>query len=326
MTETTAQAVPPCMTVRVFVEKNRALLCLNADSSQAGLDRLIARKRLQKLGMALAGFTGYLQPGRIYVFGRTELAYFNSQTPEQQDRILGDLVPPRLDCLLVTHGLRLPARLEVFFAGLDIPVLLTPLESSTAIHRFTEFLELALAPTQIIHGVLMDVFGVGVLIGGESGIGKSECALELILKGHRLVADDVVELRSIGDKLLLGEAPENVRELLELRGIGILNVREMFGVSAIARMKEVACYIRLERWTPEHAGHRLGLEWDRKRFFEVDLPALMIPVAPGRNISVLVEVACRVFLLQTYGTHSWGNLAGLPRSGGVTPRDDGGDP
>jgi len=326
MTDTTPQFTPPGMTVGAFVEKNKDQLRLDAGSASAGLERLIARKRLQKLGMALAGFTDYLQPGRVYVFGNTELAYFNSQPPERQERILAGLAPRRLDCLLVTNNLLLPPPLAAFIAGQGTPVVLTPLDSSSAIHRFSEFLELELASSQIVHGVLMDVFGVGVLIGGESGIGKSECALELILKGHRLVADDVVELRNVGDKHLLGEAPANVRELLELRGIGILNVREMFGVSAIARRKEVACHIQLERWTPERSCERLGLEWDRKRFFEIDVPGLVIPVAPGRNLSVLVEVACRVFLLKTYGLRPWGNPGGLLQPGDVFPLDNGGEP
>ena len=298
----------PALTVGEFLEKNRSFVRLDPGSDPALLTRRITKKRLQKLGMALAGFTEYIQDGRIYVFGNTEDSYCKSRPIDQLREVIAKLAPRLNTALLVTQGLALPPALAEFARSQNLPVLLTELDSSTAIYRFTEFLESELSPRMILHGLLMDVYGLGVLIGGESGIGKSECALELILRGHRLVADDVVDLRNVGGKHLIGESPPPVQNLLELRGIGILNVREMYGISAVSRMKEVIFYIQLERWHPQKEYDRLGFSWQRREVFGVELPSMSIPVAPGRNLSVLVEVACRVFLMRSSGQHPMGDL------------------
>ncbi|HOS99543.1 MAG TPA: HPr kinase/phosphorylase, partial [Acidobacteriota bacterium] len=221
------QTQTPALTVGGFLEKNRSFVRLDPGSDPVLLTRRITKKRLQKLGMALAGFTEYIQDGRIYVFGNTEDSYCKSRPTDQLRDVITKLAPRLNTALMVTQGLALPPVLAEFARTQGLPVLLTELDSSTAIYRFTEFLEIELSPRMILHGLLMDVYGLGVLIGGESGIGKSECALELILRGHRLVADDVVDLRNVGGKHLIGESPPPVQNLLELRGIGILNVREM---------------------------------------------------------------------------------------------------
>ena len=298
----------PALTVGEFLEKNRSAVRLDPGSDPALLARRINKKRLQKLGMALAGFAEYIQDGRIYVFGNAEASYCRSRSAEQLREVIAKLAPRLNTGILVTQGLAPPPVLAEFARQQGLPILRTELDSSTAIYRFTEFLEIELSPRMILHGLLMDVYGLGVLIGGESGIGKSECALELILRGHRLVADDVVDLRNVGGKHLIGESPPPVRNLLELRGIGILNVREMFGISAVSRMKEVIFYIHLERWHSQKAYDRLGFSWQRREVFGVELPSMSIPVAPGRNLSVLVEVACRVFLMRSSGQHPMGDL------------------
>jgi HPr kinase/phosphorylase len=300
----------PAIPVGEFLEKNRTAVRLDPGSDPTTLERRVSKKRLQKLGMALAGFTEYIQEGRIYVFGNTEASFCRSRSADQLVAIAAGLSPRLNTAILVTNELDLPPVLAAFARAQGVPVLRTDLDSSTAIYRLTEFLEMELSPRMILHGLLMDVYGLGVLMGGESGIGKSECALELILRGHRLVADDVVDLRNVGGKHLIGESPPPVQNLLELRGIGILNVREMFGVSAVTRIKEVVFYIHLERWLPEKEYDRLGLAWQRKEIFGVELPSMSIPVAPGRNLSVLVEVACRVFLMRSGGRHPMGELYG----------------
>lgn len=318
------QRQQPAIRVGEFYEKNSRNLSQEPGLSPGLLDRWITKKRLQKLGMALAGFTEYLQEGRIYVLGNTESRYFETRTEAERQRVLQSIPTGVITCLLVTNGLPLPPEMALFCQAEGIPVLKTPLDSSTAIYLFTEFLELELSPRFIVHGVLVDVFGVGVLIGGESGIGKSECALELILKGHRLVADDVVELRKVGEKHLIGGPPHPLEDLLELRGIGILSVRDMFGISAISRPKEVGFYVQLERWVPNMPCERLGFTLQTRELGGVEIPCMVIPVAPGRNLSVLVEIACRVFLMRSHGLHPMGSFAEMLRDSGVLGGKEGG--
>jgi HPr kinase/phosphorylase len=324
MSDQEAQLQQPALRVREFLEKNAKILALEPGLAPSLLDQLITKKRLQKLGMALAGFTEYLQKGRIYVFGNTEARYFETRTEEERRRILQSFPAHVLTCLLVTSGLSLPADFGQFCQVSGIPVLKTTLDSSTAIYTLTEFLELELSPRFIVHGVLVDVFGIGVLIGGESGIGKSECALELILKGHRLVADDVVELRKVGEKHILGGPPHPLEDLLELRGIGIVNVRDMFGISAISRPKEVGFYVQLERWMPHMPCERLGFTMQTRELGGFELPSMIIPVAPGRNLSVLVEIACRVFLMRSHGLHPMGGFAEMFRQTNSLDEEEGG--
>ncbi len=296
----------PALRVAEFVEKNRNSMAVAEGTDPASLNRLITKRRLQKLGMALAGFPDYLQEGRVYVFGNTEARFYDSQSPEQRRKVTAATLPPMLACVLVTHGLAIPPVLEEYAREKGIPLLITPMDSSAAIYRFTEFLEIELSGVSSVHGVLMDVFGVGVLLTGESGIGKSECAVELLLRGHQLVADDVVELKNVGNKILLGGCPATIQDLLELRGIGILNVRQLFGVSAIRRGKEVDFNIHLERWIPEKTYERIGFVLEKKDLFGVEVPYITIPVAVGRNLAALVEIACRVFLMRTQGLHPQG--------------------
>lgn len=310
----------PSMTVEEFLRKNPKNLSRGIGNGPRFMDRALDKKRLQKLGMALAGFIDYLQPGRVYVFGNTEARFFESQTEEKRKEILGRIDRENMTCILLTQGLEIPRELANYALQEGIPVLRTPLDSSTAMYVFTEFLEMWLSPLQSIHGVLMDVFGVGVLILGESGIGKSECALELILRGHRIVSDDVVDIRILGDNKLQGSAPPQIQDVLELRGIGIVNVRELIGISAIRRVKHINFIIELLRWEPGARYERLGLSIRKKKVFGVELPFMSIPVAPGRNIAALIEVASRVYLMREHGLHPMGNfLKFLENSGDLSP-------
>ena len=299
----------PALSIREFIEKNHTRLKIFPEPGDPDLEREISRKRLQKLGMALTGFTDYLQEGRIYVFGNTETRFFLKQSPPERIEILERLADTRLSCLLITQGLEPPAELVKFARSNQTVVLQTDLESSTAIHLFSEFLEEELSPRIAIHGVLIDIFGVGALLVGESGIGKSECALELVLKGHRMVADDTVEIRCIGENHLVGSAPEALRDVLELRGIGIVNMRDMFGISAIRRNKDVNFIIEMENWAPHKQYDRLGLEMNTLKILNFDVPFITIPVAPGRNLATLVELACRVYLMRYHGMNPMGEFA-----------------
>lgn len=315
----------PHIRVEDFLRCNQKYLKLAEGCGEEGLCRPIDKKRLQKLGMALSGFTDYVQKGRIYVLGNTEWRYLAKHTPEERLVIFSLLRPRELACIIVTQGLPVPGELTVYAREAGLSVLQTSLDSSTAMYVFTEFLEKELSPRRRIHGVLMDVFGVGVLIVGESGIGKSECALELILRGHRIVADDVLEIRNVGGKHLVGHRPSGMPCLMELRGIGIVDVRELFGISATRRRINVRFIIELERWLPDRSYDRLGLELQTRKLFGIEIPRMTIPVAPGRNIGSLVEIACRVFLMRAHGRHPMGRFAQIlrrPEGFGTAPHGE----
>jgi HPr kinase/phosphorylase len=274
-----------------------------------GLDRVITSPYVQKTGLALAGFHEYLKPGRVFIFGESEVRYLESlETPIRVDAIRQALAHD-FPCILMTGGLAAPRELVEEAGRARVPLLKTPLATPTAIAKLESILEDSLAERVILHAVLMDVLGLGVLIAGESGIGKSECALDLIVRGHRLVADDTVEVRRRAETILIGTCPELTRHHMELRGLGVINVKELFGIASTRSSKRVELVVQLERWIPAREYERLGLD---DEFFEIlglRVPLIKMPVAPGRNIAILVEVAARNQLLRARGHHAARALA-----------------
>ncbi len=316
----------PSTTVGDFLLHNPERLTLRLGEGHRFTDKVISHKQLQKLGMALTGFTDYLEPGIVYVFGNAENRFLSTQTPERRREIFAAIDPALISCILMTNDLPTPVELEEFALGSGIPVLATNWDSSTAMYVFTEYFETCLSPLLAVHGLLMDVFGVGALILGESGIGKSECALELILRGHRIVSDDMVEIRAVGNNRLIGSAPPQIQNILEMRGIGIVDVRELIGVSAIRKKKHVNFIIELIRWEPGTSYDRLGLSVQKKEFFGAMRPFMTIPVAAGRNIATLVEVACRVYLIREHGRHPMGSFLNFIDPGGEYAGEEGEEP
>jgi HPr kinase/phosphorylase len=183
----------------------------------------------------------------------------------------------------------------------SMPVVRSMMATTTLVSRITGFLENRLAPTTTIHGVLVDVYGIGMLITGTSGIGKSETALELVKRGHRLIADDAVEIKQVAENILVGNAPELIKHLLEIRGVGIINVMTLFGAGAIRNVKKITLVIRLETWQQDKEYDRLGLDEETTRVIDTDLPLVTIPVRPGRNLAVIIEVAAMNFRLKRMG-------------------------
>jgi HPr kinase/phosphorylase len=269
--------------------------------AQACSQRNITTPRIQKLGLALAGFTNYIHPGRLQITGQSEISYLSQLTSDQQLEAIHNLGLERISCVLVTKGLKPPQPFAEAADRAGVPLLGTPLVSSVAIQTVTRFLQGALAPRTLLHGVLVDLYGLGVLIEGASGIGKSECALDLIARGHRLVSDDVVEARRVAPERIVGTAPPLLREHLEIRGLGILNIRDLFGVSATCVAKTIDLLIKLERWSEGAEVDRLGIDARSADILGVNLPQVLIPVSPGRNLSTLVETAVRVQLLRARG-------------------------
>jgi HPr kinase/phosphorylase len=274
-----------------------------------GLDRVITSPHIQKTGLALAGFHEYLKPGRVLIFGESEIRYLESLESAGRTTSLRLALTLDFPCVLITGGFMPPAELLTEAARARVPLLKTGVATPTAIAKLSSMLEDSLAERTMIHAVLMDVLGLGVLIAGESGIGKSECALDLIVRGHRLVADDTVEVRRRQETILIGACPELTRHHMELRGLGVINVKELFGIASTRSSKRVELVVQLERWVPTREYERLGLDDAYYDILGLRVPLLKMPVAPGRNIAILVEVAARNQLLRQRGHHAARELA-----------------
>ena len=274
-----------------------------------GLGRPITSPHVQKTGLALAGFHEYLKPGRVLIFGESEIRYLESLDAAARAGAMRLALTHDFPCVLITGGLPALPDLVVEAERAGLPLLRTPVPTPTAIAKLSSTLEDSLAPRTVIHGVLMDILGLGVLIIGDSGIGKSECALDLIVRNHRLVADDTVEVRRRQETILIGTCPELTRHHMELRGLGLINVKDLFGIASTRSSKRVELVVRLERWDPGREYERLGLDDDFHEILGLRVPLIKMPVAPGRSIAILVEVAARNQLLRARGHHAARALA-----------------
>ena len=269
-----------------------------------GLTRRITIPHTQKTGLALSGFDAYLRGGRVLVFGESEVRYLESLSSADRTMVLKRVMDHELPCLLLTDGFAPPPEMAIEADRARIPLLRTRVATPEAMSRLSAVLDTYLAARGVIHGVLMDILGLGVLVIGESGIGKSECALDLVVRGHRLVADDAVEIRSRAQSFVLGSCPELTRHHIEVRGLGLINVQDLFGVASTRTSKRVELVVQLERWEHGREYDRLGLD---ERYYEllgIRIPMIRMPVAPGRNIAILVEVAARNQLLRARGHHA----------------------
>ena len=284
-------------------------LPLEVLSGSGGLDRPITSPHIQKTGLALAGFHEYLQRARVLVFGESEVRYLESLDHETRMNVLASVFSHDIPCVLITGGWNPPVELLDASERYHVPVLRTSVATPLAIAKVSALLDDALAVREVIHGVLLDILGLGVLIVGESGIGKSECALDLIVRGHRLVADDTVEVRRRGETVVMGTCPELTRYHMELRGLGVINVRDLFGVASTRHSKRIELVVQLERWDTAREYDRLGLDDKSYDLFGVRVPMLHMPVAPGRSLAILVEVAARNQLLRSRGLNAARDLA-----------------
>jgi HPr kinase/phosphorylase len=318
-------------------------------SGDSGLERTIASPHIQKTGLALAGFHEYLQPGRVLVFGESEVRYLESLDGQTRIGMLAAAFAHDIPCVLITGGWKPPMELLAACERYHVPLLRTSITTPVAIAKIGALLENALAVRQVVHGVLVDILSLGVLITGDSGIGKSECALDLVVRGHRLVADDAVEVRLRGERDLIGTCPDLTRHHMEVRGLGIINIRDLFGVASTRTSKRMELVVQLERWEPPtrraaegrfdetsakpkaEAGpvreyDRLGLDEDVWELFGVKIPLVHMPVAPGRNLAILVEVAARNQVLRSRGLNAARDLASrLEQQLRETDGDAGGD-
>lgn len=301
----------PAVTVGALIGSRPEAIGLPLEllAGSAGLARRITSPYIQKTGLALAGFHEYLQPGRILLYGDSELRFLETLSPVSRRYALNKSFEQNVPCLLVTGQSAIPPDLVTEAEHAGLPLLSTPVPTAAAIGKITALLEDRLAVREIIHGVLLDVLGLGVLLMGESGIGKSECALDLVCRGHRLVADDTVEVRRRAESIIIGSCPELTRHHMELRGLGLINVRDLFGVAATRTSKRVELVVQLERWDESREYDRLGLDDQHFELLGLRVPLVHMPVAPGRNLSTLVEVAARNQLLRARGINAARALA-----------------
>lgn len=271
---------------------------------ESGVDRTITTSDISRPGLEMAGYFAYYPAERLQLLGKTELSFVNGLDDRIRKERLRKLCRDETPGIVISRGWDVPPELGEAAEEKGIPILRSQLTTTRLSSRLTNFLESKLAPTTAVHGVLVDIYGIGVLITGSSGVGKSESALELVKRGHRLVADDSVEIRQEDEKTLVGSSPELIQHLLEIRGLGIINVMTLFGAGAIRNFKKIALVINLETWDQKKTYDRLGLDEERMKIIDVELPRLTVPVRPGRNLAVIIEVAAMNFRLKRMGVNA----------------------
>jgi len=280
----------------------RAELKGKAIAGTAGLTRSITVPRIQKPGLALTGWPEQLHDGRVLVIGGTEIEYLaDHETARTQG--IATMMASDPACVVVCRGREAPRELTESCESRSVPLIVSELATADFIAAVTAWMNDRLAPSTQVHGVLLDVIGVGVLVTGKSGIGKSETALDLVQRGHRLVADDVIQIQKHGTHVV-GKAAGVLGHHMEIRGLGIINVKDLFGIAAVRETKRIELVIELREWAPNEEYDRLGFDDRHDEILGVPVAALRVPVRPGRNLATLVEVAARNQLLKIQGTHS----------------------
>jgi len=288
------------LTVGELIERSE--LEISVVAGHTGLARTVSVPRVQKPGLALTGWPEQLHPSRVLVLGGTEIEYLADHPPAREIGV-ATLLASDPACVVVCRGLRAPTELVTEAERRQVPVLSSTLVTADFIALVTTWMSDRLAPATELHGVLMDVNGIGVLLLGKSGIGKSETALDLVVRGHRLVADDVIRIRAKNGQLA-GRGAGILGFHMEIRGLGIINIEDLFGVAAVRDAKKIELVIELCEWTEGEEYERLGFDDAHERILDVLVPKIRLPVRPGRNLATLIEVAARNQLLKLQGTHS----------------------
>ena len=261
----------------------------------------IKSAELNRPGLQFVGFYEHFPQHWPQVVGLTEMSYLESLPDQVRKERLEAFFSYKVPCVIICRGMRPSEDMLELAVAYDVPLLRTEMVTTRFVAQAMNYLNSCLAPRATLHGVLVDVYGMGVLITGESGVGKSEAALELVRRGHQLVADDVVDVCRITENRLIGESPETVRHFMEIRGIGIIDIKAMYGISAVLTSKTIDLVIHLEPWKDKKAYDRLGLSEDFTTIMDVRIPQVVLPVRPGRNVAVVIEVAARNHSLKQMG-------------------------
>jgi HPr kinase/phosphorylase len=287
--------------LRDFLARRNDPLQLEALTGEVGLDRQLPDAEVAGPGLALAGYTGRFAPNRLHVFGETEITYLNSLPPEQRRQSLEKFFEFELPCIFVTKGQEVPTEMLELARARGVPVMRSKLKTAEFYRRVKPVVEEAFAPRTTLHGSLADVYGVGLLFMGRSGIGKSECVLDLVERGHRLVADDVVQVVRRGNDVLIGRGHELAAHHMEIRGIGLIDIPALFGVRAVRQQKRIEVVVQLEDWENAKDADRTGLTREEMTILDVAVPRVVVPLNPGKNITVISEVVAMMHLLRYSG-------------------------
>ena len=292
------------LTVGDLVQRKGEVLQLDILTGDIGLDRPIPVPQVSSPGLVLAGFTKRFFSKRIHVLGETEVAYLRSLSKEERIKSWNTLVSFDLPCVFVTKGQRLPKELVDAAKERGIPIIRSKLKTAEFYQRLTPYITEEFAPSTSLHGSLADVFGVGLLFMGRSGIGKSECVLDLVERGHRLVADDTVLVTQRGADVLIGRSHELTRRHVEIRGVGIVDLSALFGVHAVRHQKRIEVIVQLVDWNKEYETDRTGLDQQTGTILDVELPKVVVALNPGKNLTVVSEVVAMNHLLRYNGVDS----------------------
>ncbi|MFC6039403.1 HPr(Ser) kinase/phosphatase [Paenisporosarcina macmurdoensis] len=290
--------------VQVTTKDVMEMFDLTLVSGEEGIGRHIAISDISRPGLEMAGYFTHYPANRVQLLGKTELSFYDMLLPHERIERMKKLCSPETPAIIISHDMKVPEELKIASNEEHVPVLTAKMATTRFSSLLTNYLESKLAPTTAVHGVLVDIYGVGILITGKSGVGKSETALELVKRGHRLVADDCVEIRQEAENTLIGNAPKLIEHLLEIRGIGIIDIMTLFGASAVRSFKRISLIIDLEIWDKSKTYDRLGIEEEKMKIIDTDLTKLTIPVRPGRNLAVIIEVAAMNHRLKRMGVNA----------------------
>ena len=283
----------------VSVQEFQRALKMETIHSGSGV-MMFCTLNISRPGLSLAGYFHHFGENRIQVFGNAEMAYYNQMDEVERVERLKQIIKGGIPCVIVCRNIEIPTDFSETFKAGNVPLFRSEKYTSQFINELMIYLNLCLAPDTTEHGVLLDIYGVGVLLIGKSGIGKSETALELVKRGHRLVADDSVIIKKVQDRLT-GTSSDMIRYLMEIRGIGIIDVRSIYGAGAVLHDKTISLVVEMEMWDKNRMYDRLGQERFTKSILGIELPKLIIPIAPGRNLPIILEVAATNHRLRTFG-------------------------
>jgi HPr kinase/phosphorylase len=296
---------PKSISVRTLLDERKVDLKLELLAGGAGMDtRKLVTADINRPGLALAGYTKQFLSERVQILGRTELSYLKTLTPNQCKKAISNVFSFHPPCFIIAKNIALPEGFATLANKLKIPVIRTSLDTTPFIHMLTAYLDYKLAPETYLHGDLVDVYGVGLLLVGESGMGKSECALDLVERGHRLVADDLIKVLRRSEVIVMGQSAAKSAKLqhhIEIRGVGIVDIYALYGVRSIRTQKRIEVQVELVRFTENLDYERIGLEDRYTEILGVDIPQVQIPVIPGKNLALVCEVIAKNYLLKLLG-------------------------
>jgi len=292
------------VTVEKMFKERKEVFELTLLTHENGLKKRILNSEIHRPGLALAGFTERFANKRTQVLGETEMSFISGRGQEERRRVIENIFKFELPCIVITKGINPPPELLEIANEKGVPVFSTRLSTTEFINRISVYLDNLFAPHTTIHGTLVDVYGVGLLYTGKSGVGKSECALDLVERGHRLVADDMVKIIKKAPEVLVGTGSELLGHHMEVRGIGIIDIEKLFGIRAIRMQKRIEVQVNLVYWDDQLEFERLGIEDKFTTILGVEIPVIILPVSPGKNITVISEVIAMNHMLKVYGRDS----------------------